>query len=87
MSFFSVKMVDITHDSHKLLPLQRYLPICVIFEVTFNNVLMTCYDMLMSSCKGEILSIQGMNWSHILHVGTYEVKNCTELQFLRLPSI
>ena len=47
---FSVKMVD----SHKLLPLQRYLHICVIFEVTFNNVLITCYDMLMSFCKGEI---------------------------------
>ena len=54
MPFFSVKMVNITHDSHRLLPLQRYLPTCVIFEVTFNNMLMTCYSMLISFCKGEI---------------------------------
>ena len=53
-AIFSVKIVNITHDSHKLLPLHRYLPTYVNVEVTFNNMLMTCYDMLMSFCKGEI---------------------------------
>ena len=35
----------------------RDISLYVIFEVTFNNMLMTSYDMLMSFCKGEIFAL------------------------------